>query len=261
MEQNLKEVELIRPCFYLLFCLWMASCASRLPEKKRPFRVNFDLTDKHGQYLIKWERGHRGRGDVVVKKQILGLSGEGRKVLEKVISISKKGDLSRKIPFLRPEISQYTVWFEGKKYFSELKLNEKNRSLDIRLESPEQQWKGRSSVPFPEKKSLYCFFEQLIECIKTTGFIHKAIKKQKGKKRLFVIWNGYPYFQEQYENIPQTVFSKSLFEYDGETPKGEIRFTLSTAGQAIFYFLDSHQELLKKFWVAQGLTMIKSDIQ
>ena len=79
--------------------------------------------------------------------------------------------------------------------------------------------------------------------------------------QLYVIWNGHPYFQEQYENIPNQVFSKAVFEYDGQNSNGQIRFTLQVAGQSIFYFLDDKKELLKQFWISQGLTMVKSDLQ
>ena len=248
----------------ILFCLiFLGACSTASKQDQlETLRVKFNLTDKHGQYLVKRERGHLEKNKkIVTKKQIFDLKNGGKKILEKSISISRRGRLKGRTTILRPEISQYTVWFEGKKYFSELKLNPKAKGLDVRLISPEEQWNSIKTVSFPDRRGIYCFFEQVIECIRTTNFIHTAINKKAGKMKLFIIWNGHPYFQEQYENIPNQVFSKAVFKYDGYTPSGEVRFTLQVAGQSIFYFLDNKKELIKKFWISQGLSMVKSDIQ
>ncbi|MCY4524941.1 MAG: hypothetical protein OXB84_09385 [Halobacteriovoraceae bacterium] len=255
-----KEFSKKLTLFLLIFL--GAACATGQQKIPETLKVKFDLTDKHGQYLVQKERGHLEKNKkIVTKKQIIGLVDGGKKILEKSISISRRGHLKGRLSILRPEISQYTVWFKGKKYFSELKLNPGKKGLDIRLISPEQQWNGIKTIPFPERKGIYCFFEQVIECVKATNFIDTAIRRKTGSMKLFIIWNGHPYFQEQYENIPDQVFSKAVFEYDGQHPRNGTRFTLQIAGQSIFYFLDDKKELLKKFWISQGLTMVKSDIQ
>ena len=165
----------------LFCCLFLGACAMGEQKVPKTLRVKFDLTDKHGQYLVRKERGHLEKNKkLVTKKQIFDLASGEKKVLEKSISISRRGGLKGKTPILRPEISQYTVWFEGKKYFSELKLNTQKKGLDIRLESPEKQWNGTKTISLPDRKGNYCFFEQIIECARTVNFIDMAIKKKSG---------------------------------------------------------------------------------
>ena len=280
-EQFLSKLPQL--CLPFLLVALVVSCAQRV--KKTPIsqtqtqtqtqtrtrnQAQFYLIDKSGHYLVKRERGYdKKRKGLVVKNRIFSIGGgEQKKLLEKSIAISRPGTLkfknSRgKVSILRPQISQYTVWLEGEKYFSEIKLNEKARGLDVRLIAPEGHSKGRETktvVPFPKGNGVYCFFSQLIECIKATSFITQALEKEVGNMSFFIIWDGHPYFQEQYENLPSHLFSFATLEYDGKNREGESRFTLQVAGQSIFYFLDSQGELRKQFWVSQGMSMVKSDI-
>lgn len=216
----------------------------------------FQLTDKSGKFLVEREKGfNRTKNQFIVKKSIK-VSGE-TKELEKLIVISKLGSLKKSLTILRPEISEYSVWFEGKKYVSRMKVNEKSKTMEVRLTSPEKQWSGKRSFPFPKTMGIFCYFSQITECARATGFIDKAIKRDSGSMKVVVIWEGYPYFQEQYLNIPNSVFTEGSFEYDGKNSKGERRFTLKVGNQAIFYFLDENRELMKKFWVSQGLSMVE----
>ncbi|PJB54401.1 MAG: hypothetical protein CO099_01815, partial [Bdellovibrio sp. CG_4_9_14_3_um_filter_39_7] len=77
---------------------------------------------------------------LITKYQVKARDTEG-KVLEQAVIFSNPGRV-KEVSLSRPEISQYTVWFEGKKYFTEIKLNPKSKTLDLKLESPEKQWNG-----------------------------------------------------------------------------------------------------------------------
>lgn len=216
----------------------------------------FQLTDKAGKFLIEREKGfNRGKNQFIVKKSVK-VPGE-TKELEKLIVISKLGNLKKSLTILKPEISEYSVWFEGKKYVSRMQVNEETKSMDVKLFSPEKQWQGKRTFPFPKTMGVFCYFSQITECARATGFIDKAIKRDSGSMKVVVIWEGYPYFQEQYLNIPNEVFTEGVFEYDGRNANGERRFTLNVGSQSIFYFLDSKKELMKKFWVSQGLSMVE----
>ncbi len=216
----------------------------------------FQLTDKAGNFLINREKGfNKSKNQFIVKKTVKA-SGDSKE-LEKLIVISKLGNLKKSLTILRPEISEYSVWFEGKKYVSRMEVNEETQSMDVKLFSPEKQWQGKRTFPFPKTMGIFCYFSQLTECARATGFIDKAIKKDSGSMKVVIIWEGYPYFQEQYLNIPNEVFTEGVFEYDGRNAKGERRFTLDVGGQSIFYFLDDNKELMKKFWVSQGLSMVE----
>ena len=228
------------------------------PEGSNTTKVSkkFQLTDRAGKFLIEREKGfNKKKNHFIVKKSVKSF--DSGKELEKLIVISKLGSLSGKFSILRPEVSEYSVWFDGKRYLSRMRVNTKTKSMDVTLKSPEKQWQGKRTIPFPKGKGVYCYFSQMTECARATGFIDKAIKNDGGSMKVIVIWEGYPYFQEQYLNVPNRVFSLGSFDYDGRNANGERRFTLKTNSQVIYYFIDSQNELEKKFWVAQGLSMVE----
>mgnify|MGYP000209292214 CR=1 FL=1 len=216
----------------------------------------FQLSDKSGKFLVEREKGfNKGKNQFIVKQSIT--SGGDSKELEKLIVISKLGNLNKSLTILKPEVSEYSVWFEGKKYVTRMQVNPNTKSMEVRMTSPEKQWRGKRVVPFPKAKAIFCYFSQITECARATGFIDRAIKSDGGSMKVIVIWEGYPYFQEQYLNIPNSIFTQGTFEYDGRNDSGERRFTLKVGNQSIFYFLDKNRELMKKFWVSQGLSMVE----
>lgn len=256
-----------RTFFYLTLILFItSSCAYfkkvRGPKESNKLKTNYNdefvLTDKSGKFSVLRESGFGNKGkEYIVKKRVFLYGGDRSKILEQSIVISSPGTLKGETTILRPKISQYTVWFENKKYFSELKLNLKEKTLDISLKSPEKQWNGNKKVPFPKGTGVFCFYSQIIECANISKFIKMSSEKETGKMNFHVIWDGYPYFQEQFDNLPSNVFSEAILEFDGRNKMGQRRFTLNVAGQSIFYFIDSKNRLIKQFWVAQGLSMEK----
>ena len=159
-------------------------------------------------------------------------------------------------------MSQYTVWFEGKKYFSELKIIPSKKVVELKMQSPESNWNGTKQIKFPSTKTMSCFFSQIVDCVKISGFLELAAKKKKNKMSLYVIWEGYPYLNETYSDFPSELFSKAEIEYDGSTKNNEKKFNLSVAGQSIFFVLDEKNIFKKMFWVSQGITMVeKSEIK
>ena len=218
----------------------------------------FLLTDKSGKFRVEREKGfNKSKNQFIVKKSVKGL--DSGKELEKLVVISKLGTIAGKLSVLKPSISEYSVWFEGKRYLSRMKVNSQQRSMEVTLKSPEKQWRGTRNFKFPSGQGVFCYFSQITECARATGFLDKAIKNEGGSMKVFVIWEGYPYFQEQYLNIPNSVFSSATFEYDGKNAKGQRRFTLKTSSQTVFYFVDEDSELEKKFWIAQGFSMVEVD--
>ena len=218
----------------------------------------YALEENSGKFYLIRERGVRkSSNEFVVKREVYPEDRNKSKILEKSISISKIGNLKKTVKILRPHQSQYVVWFDGKKYSNEIKLNTTTRKLELKLDSPEKQWQGKREFDLPNTNAVYCFFNQVIECAQVTGFISKAYEKGFGKMNFYVIWNGFPYFHEQYLNLEQSIFSKAVLEYDGQDKKtGELKFSLNTSGQAIFYILNDSFKLKKKFWISQGLSML-----
>jgi hypothetical protein len=260
----MKNLVLICILFSLSSCAYFKKMSgnsnlfSGTPEGSNNSKIvkQFQLTDKAGKFQVDREKGfNKKKNHFIVKKSVKDF--DSGKELEKLIVISKLGSLSGKYSILRPEVSEYSVWFDGKRYLSRMRINTKTRSMDVTLKSPERQWQGKRTIPFPKGKGVFCYFSQITECARATGFIDKAIKNDGGSMKVVIIWEGYPYFQEQYLNVPNRVFSLGTFEYDGRNANGERRFTLKTSSQSIFYFIDNNHELEKKFWVAQGLSMVE----
>lgn len=250
----------------LLINLLFFSCGSLSTKKVEDILTNseerFNYTDKNGQFILKSASGLEKKSKTFFTKKILEIPGSGKeKILEQSIVISSVGILGKKMSILRPKISQYHVWFDGKKYSSELKINSQKKAVDIKMTSPESQWNGKSSIKFPSTKKLSCFFSQVIECAKISGFISKAIKEKNGVMNFLIIWEGYPYLNETFSDFPSELFSTAQLEYDGQNKKKETRFNLTVAGQSLFYVLNEKKALSKMFWVSQGITVSAASIK
>ncbi|RPJ69741.1 MAG: hypothetical protein EHM20_16120 [Alphaproteobacteria bacterium] len=245
----------------ILFLLLTASCAGVKNKSLKSELIRgeerFSYTDKNGSFLVKLGSGFNKKDNTLFTKRSLEITNkETDNILEQSIVLSEIGVLKKKKTILRPKISQYTVWFDGKKYFSELKLNQAEKLFDLKMVSPEPQWNGVKKVKLPNSKALYCFFSQVIECAKAVDFITTAIKKEAGSMNFYIVWEGYPYLNETFSDFPVELFSKAKLEYDGKTKEDERRFNLSVAGQSIFFVLDKNEQMKKMFWVSQGISMV-----
>lgn len=250
----LKRV-LLPLCLVLL-----GSCATNpsnnlISKEEKSFR----LEDKNGEFLIKRKRIFKENKNIlVVSRTIYSDTTATAKVLEKSATGSTPG-LFKNRKMLRPNSSYYEVWFDGKKYLSSSKINIKRKSLEYFLDSPEAQWKGQREYPFPQDSDVFCYYNQVIECIGYTGFFESAIKESTGIKKFYIIWDGFPYYEELYLNMPNTPFEMAEMSFDGTTPEGYYRFSLKTGENLQFYFLNKNFEIKRHFWVAQGITIIDKE--
>ncbi len=220
---------------------------------KREYR----LTDNAGDFLVKRETGldKNNKKNLIVKREVL--SPADSKTLEKEVMVSTRGVLGKKVPVLRPLKAVYSVWFDGAEYRSELTLNEKLKGMDVELKSPEAKWNGRQTISFPKGSGVFCFFGQLVECIRETGFFEKSIKHKMGQMKLHIVWDGYPYIQQQYLSLPTELFSEAIVTLEQDSNKeGEYKYSVEFNDQMIFLFIDGKSMLARKFWIAQGLSMI-----
>jgi hypothetical protein len=249
----------------ILFLLFSFSCADiqmKDPQQKSTEIIDdkgvYEFQDVSGKMVLKRYVNVKSDNKVVTSSRLISEAGGRTKLLEKNISISEYGTLryGKNIkPLMRPFASQYTVWFDGKEYFTQLKLNKKKKALDIFMKSPEEKWNGKKRVPFP-KGEIFCFFGQIPECLKSTEFISKAIKEKQGDLRFHVIWDSYPYFKEMYSNLNSDVFSEASISYDGEID-GNYKFKVDIAGHIIFYHYNNELEFEKLFWISQGMSVIR----
>jgi hypothetical protein len=238
-----------------------SSNKSKVAKKFPPIKgESFNYSDKNGKYIVNISSGVNSKENTFILKKSIGVPGESnQKTLEQSVTISEIGSI-KKTNILRPKLSQYTVWFDGKKYFSELKINPKKKAVEVKLESSEKNWNGTKLIKFPTTKLISCFFSQLVECVNVTGYFEQITKKQKAKMNFLIIWEGYPYLNETYSDIPSELFSKATIEFDGKLKDNEFRYSVNVAGQSIFYVIDKDKKFRKMFWVSQGITMVpKSD--
>lgn len=250
--------------FYLSLCL-LVSCGSSQPTGKAALTSTdglFNYTDKNGRFNVRITSGTSKKSKAYFTKKIMEVPNKQKdKVLEQSIVFSNIGAVKKKNIILRPKMSQYNVWFDGKKYSSELTINPAKKAFDVKMSSPESQWNGSKQIKFPNSKMNPCFFSQVIECAKVAGFIAKASKAEKGALNLLIVWEGYPYLNETFTDVPSELFSEAELEYDGKTKESERRFNLRVAGQSIFYVLNDKDVMTKMFWVSQGISMVNKSIK
>ncbi len=247
----------------LLISLFLFSCSHNYLVKPASTlkieseRASFDYNDVSGKYVLEREV-KRNSKKVITYSKLSSYDFKKNKLVEKSVTISSIGTLTigkRKKPILRPYASQYSVWFDGKEFLTQLKINPKKKSLDVYLKSPEKKWNGKRSIRFP-KGEVFCFFSQLPECIKGTEFFYESIQKQEGSLKLYVIWDSFPYYEELYGNIKATLFTESEFVYDGKNEEDH-RFKLMVKGQVLFYQFRSDLKFDKLLWVSQGMRVIR----
>lgn len=251
--------------FTFIFALLISSCSlsknSDSISSKKIFaneKSTFNLKDNAGNFIVKREKGLiTNKNQFVVKQMVLDSSGNEKEPLEKNITISNLGRV-KDIYVLRPYKSQYTVWFGGKEYSNDIQLDLQKKKLVVELSSPEKEWSGTREFDLPNPKSVYCFYSQVMECAAVTGFVEKAKANGQGKMNFYVIWNGYPYFHDQYVNLSGNLISRAQLEFDPSKKDNEIKFSLNVDNQVIFYVLDKNFNFIKQFWVAQGLSMLKN---
>ncbi len=252
---------------FIIFFMGLFLCSCSLTkEKTLSFLdtriVRFHYEDKNGNFKITRQSGQEKKTDrIVTKQQLEILDGDKDKILEQAIVISNPGSIKNKNAVLRPEEGQYSVWFEGKKYSSSIKINSKTRTFDLKTSGPNSKDNSNKSIVFPDNKNILCFFSQLTECLNFHGFIKKSIKNETGAIRLNIVWNGYPFFQEAYNDLPMELFSDAKIAFDGKMSDDEFRFSLGVAGQMIFIITNSEGDLKKMFWIAQGISMVREDLK
>ena len=265
-EYFFKDILFLCKLFMIVIVFQDCAFVNVLKGKTAPqtsTRTLFHMTDISGEFILERESGGGIKENTHIVKRRVYLPGHLEKELEKSIAIANVGVLEgadgAKTPVLRPKISQYTVWFESKKYFTEMKLDNASKSILVNMSSPEAKWNGNVKIPFPKGTGVYCFFSQIVECIARTRFFELSTNKNTGQLNFHIIWDGYPYFQEQYSNVPSEVFSRAQVVYEGRNDDGERKYSVLFGEESIFFNIDEYEGLSKIFWISQGLTIVRSD--
>lgn len=244
---NLKVLYKMNKLIYLLL-LFVLSCAQfNYSTSLENSDETFKLKDKSGEFLFK--RISKLDKSKFISKSVISPILEQNVDLEKVISISRISTTGKKT--LVPKISQSTLWFDKKKYFSQIKVDSSKNLLTVLMRSPEKKWSGTKKIEMPSG-NIVCFFTQIPECLKFHGLLNPS----PHARDILVIWDTYPFHSEIYANINPNIFTRASIEYSGKM-KELNKFTLSLGNQIIFYLFNNKNEFEKMYWIAQGMTIVK----
>lgn len=235
---------------YFYIFLFISCSHFNYSTKLSASKNSFKFKDKSSEY--NFLRTTKIKDDKFISKSSMGPLLRKELNLEKTISISKM-QVKGQENYLIPKISQYTVWLEKKKYFSQMKLDHKNKKIEILMNGHEKKWSGKKVINLPQA-DLTCFFSQIPECLK----YHGLLNPRPDSVSLLVIWDNYPYHSEIYSNMNPNAYELATIEYSGKM-KGLKKFTLNLSNQMIFYLFNNENEFEKMFWIAQGITLVKQD--
>ncbi|WP_419172830.1 hypothetical protein [Halobacteriovorax sp.] len=240
----------------LINLFFITSCSLMSLEKSvelKPAEIRFKQVEVSGEYLVKTRTGFGKNNSFIKKIEVVSMHNENN-AFEKTITISKKREIMPKVEFLAPFEYESTYYLNKDTYTVRGKVDWRRREIVYNLNSPEYKWLGQKRYKFTDDIKALCFYSNLIECAKISGFISKAIEKRNGDMSFHVLWESYPYFQEQYINMPKEIVSKAVLTFDSFDKKGNYRFLLSVGGQSIVYTLNKNLNLVGHYWAAQGLT-------
>lgn len=241
-----------------IFSLFLSSCAfikeisKKEPnESKAKVKNEYRLKDESGQYSLSRETGPGQNGKTFVVKRKLKTAGNQKaKTLEKSISISLREKES-----LTPKISQFSVWYNKLRHFSQIELEEGKKQLKVTWESPDPKFNGIKYYPIKDDENIFCFFTQIIDCARHKDFLEDASNGDADELKMTIIWDGHPFFQQQLINFNTSIMSSAVLKYDGKNRRGHRRFSLKVEGESIFYFVDKKEKMVGKYWISKGLTI------
>ena len=254
-------------CHFLIF-LCFISCShmeSKLGQKNFVARYNYQ--DTNGEFSYIKEVGTKDKGKLsFVKTKIFTRSQGEKKLLEQAINISKNESMKfdgKTFNALSPRVSQYIVWIDGKRYFSEMVIQPKNQSVLVKyLDLKDDNNLLEKRISFPKDKDrIFCFYSQLEECVRATGFLAKSIKERMGEMNIYILWDGWPYFSEIYQMPDDELITPATLTYESLSNEGLHKYTLKSAGSEIYYHFAGNEVLEKKMWITQGMTQTKETIQ
>ncbi len=241
----------------LILLLFVCSCSSILTSgSPREIKRTYSYTDISGHYVLL--REHKRQKNKLVSRNHLNSNVGGiQKSLEKSVTVSELGSAkfeSGRTLVMRPFASEFIVWLEGKRYESKMRLDEKSKSMIVELDSPEEKWKGQSSISFPKGKQ-FCFYSQIPECLYHNQILTKAMNKKNESIKFFIVWDNYPYIQEQMNGVGGQLFSPAEVKFEGEDNL-TFKYDVEVDGQTLIYHFSKSFDLIRMFWIAQGISIV-----
>jgi hypothetical protein len=244
----------------ILTLLIFAGCASSpwdQGELKQPrSATTFAYQDVSGEFEqnreILFEKNR-----LATRTQLMSSTNSGERMLEKTFALSGYGSVKTKkgrVAAMRPMLSQHTVWLEGKKYFSQLKLDPAKKSMNVIMQSPESKWNGSKSIKVP-RGTVFCFYSQLPECLAISGLLSEVKTKRQPRANFHLVWDSYPYHQEHFTGLPAGAFSAARLTLE-KSEANRTRFDVEVEGQTLSLHFSKSGEFARMFWTTQGISLL-----
>jgi hypothetical protein len=234
----------------LLGFIFLVSCASipNISRDKLTGKTEFLYSDANGKYTFVREV-KKLKSQLITRTRLYN-RGKRTSSLETSVTVSRVGKRKDNTVALLPEASQFFVWFDKKKYVTNLKIDRRNRKLIMHKTGPVKTDNISTKYELP-KSNYICFFSQLPECVLGQGLL---MKSQSGKVGISIIWDSFPFNKEQYEGMTNNPVTQAEF-YFSEKMSNSLRFELDLGNQIVFYHFDKKLKFEKMFWVSQGLSI------
>ncbi len=243
----------------LWFCLLiflLFSCSSTSLVAPKNYKKSFSYHDVSGKFYLERE-GKFLKNTLVTRSKLFSL--KNHKTLEKSIVVSRlgtTGDQGSRVVALMPLASDFEVWLEGKKYSSKLRIDTKSKKMNLTTEglASSEKWYGKTAISFPRSK-YFCFYNQIPDCLYQLGFLQKSRLRNDQHLSFFVVWDSFPYVQNQLSNVGRNLFSQASIHFD-KMEKDLLRYEVEIDGQLVLYYFSKEYDLVKIAWIAQGLTVL-----
>lgn len=249
----------MRKCILSLVIVLVAGCASKAERKNRLLKGNnaqvYAYYDVSGQFEYAREVKFN-KGKLATRVQIMAEAGGNERLLEKTFAVSAVGSVKSqegRVTAVRPELSQHTVWLDGKKYFSQLKMNPKKRVLEAIMDSPDPKWQGKREVKIPSGR-IFCFYSQLPECLLLSDLLLSA---DTGRRQLsfIMVWDSWPYHQEHFNGLKSSPFASASLIAEAKK-KSDKRYNVEVAGQTLSLHFSPDNTFVRMFWTSQGISLL-----
>jgi hypothetical protein len=244
-----------------IFCLFlMVSCASQ-KSVDSTLAFNSSLTqqrsylynDVSGNFQVTRLAQSKNNRLLLQRKMF---SEQQSKLVEQVRLVSQLGSMTvngKTRLGVRPNISQFLVWLEGKEYFSQIKVDLKKKKYVVTLKEKYEENPLVSEHETP-KTNFLCYFHQIPECLKAWKSLDYLTGDTAKDFSFWILWESYPFTDAIFSDISNELFSQATVKLEEQT-SSSISFVMEVQGQVISYQFSKDGNFEKMSWVAQGVSM------
>jgi hypothetical protein len=225
-------------------------------KTNKSFKSTYAFQDTTGSYFYDRELTLRKKrvffeGDI--KNNQNSKSIEKTKIITD-IKINKSGRILNKK--MEPVISQYSTWFDGKEYRSQIEIKE-NGQVELILAEKFEDHTEKSQYSY-DSNNKNCFFSMIPECLKFWNVFDK-LKNNQDKMSFNIIWENYPFNKKIYSNGPRKLISNAYVVFESVQNDRYI-YSVVVDEKNMSYQFDRLKRFIAFFWVSEGLSLSKKKL-